>query len=123
MLVDHTHNKETVETRLNAIEAELAIKQLVARYALAVDVRDVNSLVGLFTENVDCGRWGVGRDALAQFYSSDAVLRSFGRSYHQIGGHIIDLELPDVASGTVYCRAEHEMSDGWVVVGLCYSDA
>ena len=111
---------ELLQERLDRIESTLAIQQLASRYALAVDSRDVDSWVALFVEDVDCGNYGKGREALRTFI--DAGIRTFYRSVHFIGGHTIDFEGKDCASGTVYCRAEHEDGDRWVVMQLVYFD-
>lgn len=108
--------------RVERIEAQLSIQQLPVRYALAVDSRDLDSLVQLFDEDVDCGRWGMGRAALKTFYGSEHILRSFYRSIHQICGHAIDFIDTDHAMGSVYCRAEHEDNGSWVVMAICYFD-
>ena len=109
-----------LQTRLERIEAQLAIQQLAARYAVAVDARDLDGWVQLFVAEVDCGRYGRGRDALKQFI--EPAVRTFYRSIHQICGHVIDLVDADHAQGTVYCRAEHEAADQWVVMAICYFD-
>ena len=54
------------------------IRQLAARYAFAVDTRDLDSLVELFIPNVRVGRDLTGRDALRM--SFDSQLRGIGRS-------------------------------------------
>lgn len=108
--------------RIERIEAQLAIQQLPVRYALAVDSRDLDSLVQLFAEDVNCGRWGIGRAALKTFYGSGHILRGFYRSIHQICGHAIDFIDADRATGSVYCRAEHEDNGAWVVMAICYFD-
>ncbi len=112
----------TLLARINRIESQLAIQQLPPRYALAVDSRDLDALVGLFVADVDCGRWGKGRQALKDFY--DPTLRQFYRSQHQIVGHVVDLDPadPDRATGMTYCRAEHEDKDQWIVMAICYVD-
>lgn len=112
-----------LNARLARVEAQLAIQQLPARYALAVDGRDLDALVSLFVEDVDCGRWGNGRRALKDYYASGQVLQAFYRSIHQICGHTIDLVDEDHATGTVYCRAEHEDGAHWVVMAICYFDS
>ena len=106
--------------RLDRIESTLAIQQLAARYAQAVDSRDLDTWVSLFVEDVDCGRHGKGREALRSFI--DAGIRAFYRSVHFVGGHTIDFSGADSASGTVYCRAEHEDGDRWVAMQLVYFD-
>lgn len=109
--------------RLEQVEARLAIGQLPIRYALAVDGRDLDALVALFASDVACGRWGNGHAALKDFYGSKAILRAFYRSIHQICGHEITLIDADHAQGRVYCRAEHEDGENWVVMAICYNDS
>ena len=106
--------------RIERIEAQLAIQQLPPRYALAVDSRNLDALVDLFVPDVDCGRWGQGREALKRFY--EPTLRDFYRCQHQICGHVVELLGPDRARGTTYCRAEHEDRDRWYVMAICYFD-
>lgn len=110
----------TPEQRLSRVEARLAIAQLPARYALAVDSRDIDAWTQLFVEDVDCGRYGKGRNALRDFI--DPALRTFYRSIHQICGHVVNFEGEDTATGTVYCRAEHEAGDQWIVMAIVYHD-
>ena len=106
--------------RLERVEAQLAIQQLAARYALAVDSRDLETWVKLFVPDVDCGSHGKGREALRNFI--DPAVRTFYRSHHQLCGHVIDLLDADHATGTVYCRAEHEAGEKWIVMAICYFD-
>ncbi|HEY2428235.1 MAG TPA: nuclear transport factor 2 family protein [Acidimicrobiales bacterium] len=111
-------------TRLDRVESRLAIGQLPIRYALAVDGRDVDAWVQLFVPDVQVGRSAFGREALhAQIAPR---LRTFRRSVHQICGHRIELDTGDGdgdhASGAVYCRAEHEVGDRWIVMAICYFD-
>ncbi|OLL20300.1 MULTISPECIES: nuclear transport factor 2 family protein [unclassified Rhodococcus (in: high G+C Gram-positive bacteria)] len=112
--------------RLARAEARFEISQLPIRYALAVDQRDVDAWVSLFVEDVQLGRHGAGRDALRDLI--DAQLRWFYRSIHFIGGHRIELgpdvgdDGPETATGHVYCRAEHEVDDRWIVMAIRYDD-
>lgn len=117
--------------RLARIEAKLEIGQLPIRYALAVDQRDVETWAGLFVPYVDLGRHGVGREALQEWIIPQ--LRWFYRSIHLICGHRIELgpDQPDsdqgdggpvTAVGQVYCRAEHEVDDRWIVMAIRYDD-
>lgn len=106
--------------RLERTEARQAIAELPCRYAIAVDSRDIDSWVNLFVEDVDCGRRGKGREALRSFI--EPSVRTFYRSIHQICGHVVDFIDDDTATGTVYCRAEHEDGDNWVVMAICYFD-
>lgn len=65
-------------------------------------------------------REGCGSDALKRWY--DRVLRRFYRSIHLICGHQFDFVDADHATGSVYCRAEHEDGDGWFVITMRYDD-
>jgi hypothetical protein len=120
------------EQRLARIEARLEIGQLPIRYALAVDQRDVDTWAALFVPDVNLGRHGIGREALQQWISPQ--LRLFYRSIHLICGHRIELgpdqpdqpDQPDLgpvtAVGQVYCRAEHEVDNRWIVMAIRYDD-
>ena len=110
----------SLEERLDRVESQLAIQQLPARYALAVDSRDLDAWVGLFVADVDCGRRGRGREVLKQFIAP--AVRTFYRSVHQVCGHVIDFVDRDHASGTVYCHAEHEDGGTWVAMAIVYFD-
>jgi hypothetical protein len=106
--------------RLERVESTLAIQQLPIRYAIAVDSRDVDTWVSLFVEDVDCRRYGVGREVLKGMISKS--LKTFYRSIHQICGQRIDFIDADNATGQVYCRAEHEDAGKWVAMAICYFD-
>ncbi len=87
---------------------------------MALDIRDVDALVGLFVDDVKAGRHGQGRAALRDWY--DLALRRFYRSIHLVCGHQIDFLDADHATGSVYCRAEHEDGHGWYVITMRYDD-
>lgn len=108
------------QERLDRVESLLAIQQLPIRYALAVDSRDLHAWVGCFRPDVDMGRHGSGRDALRAYL--EPMVRGFVRSVHQICGHRVDLIDRDRASGSVYCRAEHEVGERWIVMAIRYLD-
>lgn len=108
------------QERLARLEAYEQIRQLAARYALALDSRNVTDLVGLFAPDVHTGDGGMGRDALARWF--DPILRPYGITFHHVGGHVITITGGDTADGTVYCRAEHEVGDEWIVMPVIYHD-
>jgi hypothetical protein len=110
----------TQAERLDRIESSLAIQQLPMRYALAVDGRDIEAWLSLFPQDVDCGRHGRGREALRK--TIEGPLATFYRSVHQICGQAFDFQDADHASGHVYCRAEHEDGERWIVMAICYFD-
>lgn len=111
---------KSLEERLDRVESTLAIQQLPIRYALAVDGRDLDAWVNLFIEDVNCGRRGSGRETLRSII--EPTLANFYRSQHLICGHRIDFQDADNATGAVYCRAEHEDGENWVIMAICYFD-
>jgi len=111
---------EDLETRMRRLEALEEIRMLASRYALALDSRDVATLVSLFVEDVATADGGLGREALAAWF--DPILRPYTTTFHLIGNHIIDFVDDDHATGTVYCRPEHEVGDLWVVMPMHYRD-
>jgi ketosteroid isomerase-like protein len=103
------------------IAALVSIGQLPSRYAFAVDARDLDALVALYVDDVSRPDVeGSGREPLRRHF--ERVLRAYYRTMHQIVGHQIDLVDVDHATGRVYCRAEHEIGDDWLVAALCYFD-
>ncbi|HEY8218096.1 MAG TPA: nuclear transport factor 2 family protein [Acidimicrobiia bacterium] len=110
-------------TRDPAVDRLLAyeeIRQLVARYAVAMDARDVDALVDLFVDDVRVGRDERGRAALKAFF--DRTLREVGITILDVGTHVIDFEGDERATGVVYCRGEIQLADRWVVQAIQYRD-
>jgi uncharacterized protein (TIGR02246 family) len=112
--------------RIDRLESLDAIRQLPAKYALALDMRDIDALVGLFPADVRVGKERTGRDALREYM--DRTLRSpFTGTSHHIGGHVIEFDDPDRAHGVVYSKNEHETPvaggrDEWVIMQMMYLD-
>lgn len=109
-----------IESRLLRLEAHEEIRQLAARYAAALDRRDVDALAALFVEDVIVGNGSIGRAALAEWF--DEILRPYRTTFHLIGNHVIDVVDDDHATGIVYCRPEHEVGDLWIVMPMQYWD-
>jgi 3-phenylpropionate/cinnamic acid dioxygenase small subunit len=106
--------------RLQRVEDTFDIQQLAVRYAMAVDERDIDAWLELFVSDVRVGRGLIGREALRDFIVPQVKL--FYRSIHQIVGHRIELIEGERATGAVYCRAEHEVGDRWIVIAIRYDD-
>ena len=112
--------------RIDRLESLDAIRQLPAKYALTLDMRDIDMMVTLFTEDVRVGKDASGRKALRTYM--DGTLRSpFTGTSHHIGGHIIEFDDPDHAHGIVYSKNEHETpveggDDQWVIMQMMYAD-
>lgn len=114
-------NDATLAERIERLESLDQIRQLPAKYALALDMRDMDALVSLFAPDVRVGRDTSGRQALRAYM--DRTLRSpFTGTSHHIGGHIIEFDSPDRAQGIVYSKNEHETGDEWVIMQMMYAD-
>lgn len=103
--------------RLLAYEA---IRQLAARYAVAVDARDLDTLVDLFVDDVRVGALGVGRAALRRSFTES--LHGIGVSILNIGTHVIDPVDNDHATGIVYCKGEIQDGNRWIHQAIVYED-
>lgn len=115
-----------IEERLDRLESLDQIRQLPAKYALCLDMRDMDSMVSLFPADVRVGKEASGRQALRAYM--DQTLRTpFTGTSHHIGGHIIEFDDPDHAHGIVYSKNEHERpveggQDEWVIMQMMYAD-
>jgi hypothetical protein len=96
------------------------IRQLVARYAFAIDTRDLDALVGLFVPDVRVGGGRTGRAALREDFNRQ--LRAIGRSVLNVGTHVMDLVDADHATGWVYAKAEIEADGRWIHQAILYED-
>jgi hypothetical protein len=108
---------------IDAIERLIAhdeIRLLAARYALAIDSRDLDALVALFVPDVQVGGHVQGREALRGFFVR--TLRDVGVTVLHVGGHVIELDDADHAHGTVYCRGGIQQSDRWIEQAIAYFD-
>jgi SnoaL-like domain len=101
------------------------IRMLAARYSLALDSRDLDTLVDLFVPDVQVGK-ETGRDALRRQFTE--MLRDLRQSILFVAGHVIDLDDDDHAHGVVSTRGELEMRaerEGemkWIVQAIQYQD-
>lgn len=112
---------DALEARIDRLESLDAIRQLAAKYSLALDMRDMDAMVNLFEENVRVGKDASVRQALRAYM--DGTLRSpFTGTSHHIGGHIIEFDDPDHAHGICYSKNEHETGDEWVIMQMMYAD-
>lgn len=113
-------NPRSSEERLLRLESLEEIRQLPHRYALAVDTRDLDALVGLFVRDVQVSRDSRGQEALKAWFAE--TLARFGDTIHLVGNHVIDLDSAYEAHGVVTCRDELEIGGEWRVGFLQYWD-
>jgi hypothetical protein len=112
----------TLEERVDRLDSLAQIRQLAMRYGQAIDARDLDALVELFSPAVRVGRDESGRAALRRWY--DRSLRGPRTSIHFVVNHIVDFDDADHARGVVYCRDELERPDTaeWQVGTIQYWD-
>ncbi len=109
------------DERIDRLECLDEIRQLVAKYCLALDMRDLDALCGLFPSDVRVSREASGRRALKVWF--DQTLREqFTGTAHVTGNHIIEFDDADHARGLVYSRNEHETGDEWIIMTMMYWD-
>ncbi len=108
---------------ISGVERLLAyeeIRQLAARYALAVDSRDLDALMELFVEDVKVTPGRRGRAALREMFEPMLGLERV--SYLNIGTHVINILDRNHAAGTVYCFAEMGSPGSWDRQAIAYED-
>ena len=109
-----------LEQRIDRLESTDAIRQLVSRYGMLIDSRDVDSLLQLFVGDIKVTRTTSGHAALRKHL--DDQFRQFTTSIHFVGNHTIDFIDDDHARGVVYSRVEHEYGEQWIVMAIQYWD-
>jgi uncharacterized protein (TIGR02246 family) len=115
----------TSEARLQQLEDRFAIQDLVAAYCRAIDDRDLEAFVSLFTE--DCrmrhqdGRMDVsGRDALHAYYAER--FPTYGVTFHYPHAHSVTFDGTDRAGGWVSAHAEMDLGGEFTLAAFRYSD-
>jgi SnoaL-like domain len=107
--------------RIDRLESIEEIRMLPAKYALSLDMRDLDAHVNLFAPDIRVSRDQVGRRHLKAWV--DEMLRNqFTGTAHHIGGHIIEFNDADHAIGVVYSKNEHETGPEWVIMQMLYWD-
>ena len=112
---------EGLLARVERLESLDQIRQLPAKYALSLDMRDLDAHVNLFAPDIRVSRDKIGRSHLKRWLDDTLRLQFTGTSHH-IGGHIIEFRDPDHAFGVVYSKNEHETGPEWVIMQMLYWD-
>jgi len=113
-------------SRIDRLESLDEIRQLVAKYSLSLDMRDLDAHVNLFAADIRVSRELTGRAHLKRWLD-DTLRQQFTGTSHHIGNHVIEFDDPDHAHGVVYSKNEHETpcADGgteWVIMQMLYWD-
>ena len=109
------------QQRIERLESLDEIRQLVAKYSLSLDMRDLDAHVNLFAEDIRVSRDKTGRSHLKRWLD-DTLRQQFTGTSHHIGNHIIEFDGSDHASGVVYSKNEHEAGGEWVIMQMLYWD-
>ena len=117
----------TLEDRLRRLEDRVEIAELIARYCLVMDNRDVDAIEALFTEDVHV--WSAdgvmnsrGRQAAVDMFKGRfAVL---GPSNHFTHDRIVEFDAadPDRATGLVLSHAEMQRKGQPMLAAIRYQD-
>ena len=106
-------SSRSLEERLQVLEDVEALKKLKARYCLAVDARDAERVVSLFTADAvwDGGSFGryEGTDAIRSFFRSVPERLSF--FVHYVSNPLIEID-GDRATGTWYLLEPCTFAEG-----------
>ncbi len=111
----------SLEARIDRLESIDEIRQLAAKYSLALDMRDADAWVNLFPADVRVNESESGRPALKRWFD-ETMRRQFTGTSHHIGGHIIEFIDADHAQGILYSKNEHEAGTDWVIMQMMYFD-
>jgi ketosteroid isomerase-like protein len=117
----------SLERRIQMLEDEAEIRNLVARYGFRIDDRDMDGVADCFTEDGGFssreGKMGAqGRQAVVdQFHDRWSVL---GPANHIVHQHLVELDPddPDHAKGTVSSHAELIRNGEVWLTALRYDD-
>jgi ketosteroid isomerase-like protein len=116
---------QSLESRLAAVEDQLAIRDLTARYNFAIDSRDLASARLLFTDNASFG----SKDGAMRASGIDAIVKQFearfsvlGATNHFAHDHAIWFESASRARGMVSVHAEVWRKEQPMITALRYDD-
>jgi ketosteroid isomerase-like protein len=116
----------TLESRLAAVEDQLAIRDLAGRYNFAMDNRDLAQARLLFTEDASFG----SKDGAMRATGIDAIVTQFearfsvlGATNHFAHDHVIWFERPGCARGQLSVHAEVWRKEQPQITALRYDDA
>lgn len=112
---------EKLLQRIDRLESLDEIRQLVAKYSLSLDMRDLDAHVNLFAPDIRVSRELSGRANL-KAWVDDTLRNQFTGTSHHVGNHIIEFDDPDRAVGVLYSKNEHECGAEWVIMQMLYWD-
>jgi uncharacterized protein (TIGR02246 family) len=120
-----TEQTTSAATRLQRLEDRFALQDLVAAYCRAIDDRDLEGFVSLFTRDgrmrhQDGAMDVSGRSALHAYYAER--FPTYGVTFHYPHAHSVAFDGPDTATGWVTAHAEMDLGGEFVLAAFRYSD-
>ncbi|MCU1344218.1 MAG: hypothetical protein JWL70_484 [Acidimicrobiia bacterium] len=106
--------------RIDRLESREAIRQLVSHYGVLIDSRDLDGLTNLFVDDARVTRTERGHAPMRALL--EGLCRQFTTSIHFVGNQTCTFIDDDHAEGVVYCKAEHEVGERWIVMAIQYWD-
>lgn len=114
-----------LDARIARLEAESAIRQLIARYCFTIDDRRRPDIAALFADDAEV----VSADGVMSARGIPAIMAMYegrfaalGAGAHYMHDIALDFEGPDSATGLVSGHAEVVRNDQMMVTGLRYHD-
>jgi ketosteroid isomerase-like protein len=108
-----------LERRIAQLEARHELSDLVAGYAAAVDAKDIDAFVALFTDDARYGEL-VGKEGIRSLVGP--WMAKVGASFHYPHTQVVRFLSPDKAVGTVTSHAEIAMGVSLVLSAIRYED-
>jgi 3-phenylpropionate/cinnamic acid dioxygenase small subunit len=107
---------------MTALEDREAVRDVLVRYALAVDRKQIDRVAACFTPDCDYeGALGHGTIGHA-LRALELAFARYARTMHLLGTQAIEVD-GDVARAETYCVAHHVRPDGGhLAVGVRYQD-
>ena len=120
-------SESNLERRIRRLEDRTEIGELIARYGLAMDNRDMAEIEAIFTPDAvlrsrDGVMNAVGRDAIVQLYRGRFTV--LGPSNHFTHDRIVafDAQDDDLARGVVVSHAEMNRKGQGMIAAIRYAD-
>jgi uncharacterized protein (TIGR02246 family) len=118
-------SEDSLPARIQAIEDRNAIDDLVSVYCLAIDERDLDRFLSLFTEDaVVRHEDGVmrldGLPAIREYYTQRFA--DYGVTFHTPHSRIVEFVSPDEATGVVTGHAEMSQDGELMLAAIKYTD-
>lgn len=114
---------DDLAARVSRLESRIELDELITRYSIAVDDRDLEALAELFTSDAwfdSVGGRTTGREALVSYYAGR--LERYGPTYHVPHTQVVEFDGDERAHGVVLAHAELAIDGEAFAVAMRYYD-